>query len=101
MTRLEITWIKVADEREPSEFNYNTKYELVLEVDANDIRADDNGECRILIGETNIDRGTEPIDENGNVETPYRDGAHLCWDAVRLNLPGYAVYGNRSTKINI
>jgi hypothetical protein len=102
MTRLEITWEKVRDERGKvidDEYNFKTKYELVLEVGPSDIRADDNGECRILIGETNIDRGTDPIDEKGNVETPFRDGVHIQWDSERLKIPGFAVYDGRSTKV--
>ena len=44
--------------------------------------------------------GREPL--NGEeVDTPFRDGCHAQWDADVLNIPAYAVYGKRHTKVKI
>lgn len=43
--------------------------------------------------------GRAPIDRDGRVETPFRDGAHLACDAATLGLPAFAVYGDTATRI--
>lgn len=40
-----------------------------------------------------------PIDDNGFVETPFRDGAHALWDRETLGLRAWAVYKKTRTEV--
>lgn len=42
----------------------------------------------------------EPINHDGTVETPFRDGAHARWDSERLGLLAVAICGSVTTEIN-
>lgn len=95
--RLEITW---ARSTEPG-YDWLATYELVLPVRATDIRDEEHrrGFLRIPMGATRRGGSQEPIDKDGNVETPFRDGCHIRWDAAVLGLEAWAVYGDRRTQI--
>lgn len=46
------------------------------------------------------DGGGEPV-FGDTVDTPFRDGCRAQWDSRVLNIPAYAVYGKKSTKVVI
>lgn len=39
--------------------------------------------------------------EHGVIETPFRDGAHIQWDATALNLPPYVTCERKAQSVNI
>ncbi len=43
----------------------------------------------------------EPLNPDGTVDTPFRDGCHIQWDSRVLRIPAYAVYGKKFTKVEI
>ena len=44
-------------------------------------------------------RGKPPMWENGNINTPFRDGVHIAHDAKALNLPAFAICDGRIRKL--
>jgi hypothetical protein len=105
--RLELRW---RDAKEPGDFgNYwECDYVLVLHKrHKGDIRCDSK---RGLAGRKDVEivmnttkrSGSGPICRfTGNVDTPYRDGAHAKWDAAALGgLPVFATYGNHATDVS-
>jgi len=85
-------------------------YELVVMLGGHDIRRDlADGEQRsrymaIPLGGTRRGgSGRDPLMTNDRgevvVDTPFRDGSHILWDAAQLRLPAYAVWGDRFTKL--
>jgi hypothetical protein len=45
--------------------------------------------------------GLQPIDKNGKLELPFRDGAHIKHDAVHMNLPAYAICDDIVEKLDL
>lgn len=85
-------------------------YEMVVLLGEYDIRRDaPDGEQRSrymaipLGGTRRSGSGLDPLTTNecGEVivDTPFRDGSHILWDAAQLKLPAYAVWGDRFTKL--
>lgn len=72
------------------------KYELVY-------RHFTDGIVKLSFGETKRESGmmTPPIDEDGKIDLPIRDGAHIKHDALSLNLPAYAICDNKVEKIDL
>lgn len=73
---------------------------LVIPLRHLDIRAEHDGkhgvwnEHHAMIGFTRSTGGSRPV-RSGNVETPFRDGAHAGWDSESLrDIPIYAVCEN-------
>jgi hypothetical protein len=95
---LEITW---KAEEDDAGNNWLAVYELVMPVQKNDIRDKGDGFMRLEIGKTKVRVGAKefPINKEGDVETPFRDGCHAKWDAETLAVEAWAVYGNRKTRI--
>lgn len=107
-TRLEMRWrpITEAERRDGDDYPYTVvcDYDLVLELDELDIRgevyADDElverkRETRVSLGGT---RSTGTVEtrlnlQRGEIQTPFRDGAHILWDQMKLRLPAYVVVG--------
>lgn len=97
--RFEFRWVKTGETWAQRECIYS----LVFPLREHDIRKEDeNGKIITLehfaeIGRTKVNggRGDAPI-FNGNVDTPYRDGAHSKWDreALGVNFPIVAVCGD-------
>ncbi|MEO7716281.1 MAG: hypothetical protein ABIY70_08755 [Capsulimonas sp.] len=78
-------------------------YFLCLPIREGDVRSEgehfSDGVLRIVMGST---RCTGPISKyvhEGEVSAPYRDGRHIEWDALRLNLRAFAVFGDDVTRI--
>lgn len=92
---LELTWKKATEKG----FNWRAEYELVIPVREIDVRSKD-GVFRVKLGGTNVETTQKgfPI-EDGKVSVPYRDGAHMKWDAEALGLEAWAVYGETRTRI--
>ena len=92
---LELTWSKSTEKG----FNWHAEYELVIPVRDADIRSE-NGVFRVKLGGTNIETSTKDFPmEDGAVSVPYRDGAHMKWDAEALGIEAWAVYGEKRTRI--
>lgn len=50
---------------------------------------------RAMLGGCHRRGGRQDIlEHNGDISIPYRDGAHILWDAEKLNLPMYVVAGD-------
>lgn len=103
LPRLEFTWRKQGSRWSERVCDYF----LVLPIDELDIRSNTAEKCgvydewRVYIGQTRV-CGDEkrPIDEDGKVETPFRDYTHMMRDAKSLgSLPKYAVCEDVFTKI--
>lgn len=58
------------------------------------------GHCMTLpLGRTTVEGGQadgEPIDHDGKISLPFRDGTHIHHDAAHLKLPAFAVLGDRA-----
>lgn len=77
--------------REPRK--WECKYFLAIPCSRFDIRAE--GKCvRAELGGTSIHFGSAartPLEDDGSIYTPFRDGVHVKYDATALGLPAYAV----------
>lgn len=60
-------------------------YELVYEHFTGEVE-------KVKMGETKRESGSGkfPIDEDGKLDLPFRDGVHIKHDALKLKLPAYA-----------
>jgi hypothetical protein len=102
--RLELRWRKTGNDWTQRECDYN----IVIPLREHDIRREDEDgnkvrdELTIHIGSTSVEggRAEEPVYENGDIDTPFRDGAHALWDSEVLNgMPIYAVCGDKAQEI--
>lgn len=57
-----------------------------------------SGVIRTKLGGTKTHTMKEPV-YDGQVDTPFRDGAHIRWDGLALGLKAYAVYQNHRSLI--
>ena len=98
-TRLELRWRQIP--RDEDGYTMVCDYELVLELDELDIRGevyDDDGglvrrdrEKRLTLGGTRTTGNTQRLLRNGEIDTPFRDGSHILWDALKLKIPAFVV----------
>ena len=102
--RLQFTWRPLTEDWGKRECLYS----VVIPLQAHDIRRergddpDARSEWHAVLGITVVDGGGRPVLPNGEVNTPYRDGAHAIWDNEHLgNLPIYAVCGKYVHKIKV
>lgn len=92
---------------------WNVEYYLRLPLRETDIRREDadgnkvQDSLKVPLGGTAVTgspdspyHGTDRYGEN-EVGTPYRDGAHIKWDARLLHLPAFAVYKDTITEIKV
>ncbi|WP_148039091.1 hypothetical protein [Brevibacillus gelatini] len=72
------------------------KYELVYKHFTGDI-------VKVTIGQTERKTGRTkpPIGEDGEIDLPFRDGAHIKHDAIHLNLPAYAICDDIVEKLDL
>lgn len=102
--RLQIRWEPAfTDARSDDATPWVAHYELIIPVRPLDCRATDiltknTGLMCIPLGCTSRTGGGRPVRE-GVVDTPFRDGIHMNWDAEALNLPKYAICGEVWTRI--
>lgn len=94
-TRLELRWREIAETNDRGSWNYQCDYQLVLELDQWDMRGevyDDDGNLvrrerqKVLtLGGCRSDRSRSPLDLGiREIDTPFRDGAHIQWDHLAL-----------------
>lgn len=98
LPRLQLTWVGTDN---PCE--WRCLYCLLVPVDKYDIRnTDECGFTFATFGATKATFGAprEPVERDGEIMTPFRDGAHASWDSWRLRIPAYAVYGGRCKAID-
>ena len=101
--RLQLTWIE--QERDADGYDLRCDYELVFPLREIDIRretdAGDVAEFRASLGCMRTQRRKHGLVDfdRGEIETPYRDGAHICWDSQTLNLPAFVVCGTQAMRI--
>jgi hypothetical protein len=87
--RLELVWKKM---REPKDgYTWYCRYDLVKNHLVGEIN-------RIPLGGTRSSGYHDGV--NGTVGTPFRDGAHILFDARELRLPAYAICGKNVTKLD-
>lgn len=111
--RMQLRWVEgVKLDPEASATEWYCIYEIVIAIDALDVRADEFCqkheylksdarplEAAVEFGRTRKWGDWSPIGVGGCVRTPFRDGAHVKWDARQLGLPAFAVYGDDFTEI--
>ncbi len=102
MPRLQLTWEKLKKPRDG--MNWFCHYELLMPLDKHDIRRGSRGKkefLRLKLGGTHVGKsdGRTPEWDNGDIDKPFRDGAHIQWDARLLKLPMFVVYGNKAQRI--
>lgn len=111
IARLELTWTKDDDSGE----RWTCNYDMVLPLGEVDCRGTfdqkparkrpklhrmvwlDRDNCkRIPLGRTttNGSRRTTRLWPNGEIETPFRDGAHIQWDSEQLGLRKFVIFGD-------
>ncbi|MFS1518576.1 hypothetical protein V1503_19245 [Bacillus sp. SCS-151] len=89
--------LQIRCEHEEGDYIFQTwKYELVYEHFTGEI-------AKIMMGETKRESGSgeKPIGEDGLLELPYRDGAHIKHDAIMFNMPAYAICDDTVQKIDL
>lgn len=96
--RFEFNWRKIDD------YNFECDYSLVIPLGKYDVRREKNDEMyyeederKVTINTTTINTGAEDYPYfGGDLDTPFRDGAHVQWDKKNMNVdyPIYIVYGN-------
>lgn len=80
--RLEITWHPM--ERSHDGYNMMIRYDLVKRHLCDEIH-------RVPLGATRTTATKVDRDQNGILFTPFRDGAHIAFDARELRLPAYVI----------
>lgn len=100
--RLELRWVKDGD----SWYARECVYSLVIPLGEFDIRSTDREdrprELALEMGRTRVSGGDgNPPIYDGEVDTPFRDGAHAQWDCEALggHLPIVAVCGDVATLV--
>lgn len=100
LPRLQLTWEEL-EKRDADGYNWICRYELILPLPKYDIRNDGKdgkvgkgpGYYTADLGGTRTTREGGP-NRYGTLDTPFRDGAHIAWDSVTLNLPAFVVWGD-------
>ena len=87
--RLEIRWTKLDGYITQASYNLVTRHFLGHVV-------------RYPLGMTRCCgyHAVESLVHEGDVPTPLRDGAHILHDMAHLNLPGFAIYEGKVTKLS-
>lgn len=106
-TRLELRWDPIDPRENNHGANWYCRYDLVLELDEYDGRREkyEDGELietkedlRVSLGGTFAERSRGPVYDDG-IDTPYRDSAHIKWDAKKLGLRMFVVCGEKAMEI--
>jgi len=86
--RLEIVW-----DHEEGSMEWTARYRLVYGHLLDDI-------VLVPLGQTKVSgRMREPVDADGTIDLPFRDGAHLHHDCEHLNLRAFVRYGSHVCEI--
>ncbi|KAF6630537.1 hypothetical protein H6F38_13985 [Paenibacillus sp. EKM208P] len=92
LPRLQIKCVNISSDYRITEW----KYELVYKHFDNDIAYVSLGSTKRETGRTEI-----PLNEDGTLDLPFRDGVHIKHDAIQLNLPAFAICGDIIQKIDL
>lgn len=102
--RLQLEWFDV----DPENMEYKCVYTMRL-YSPLDIRADDTGNpAEVVINMSGCDdqsactkvTGSGPGEyDDGNIGLPFRDGAHIFYDHIKLKLPMYIVYKDKMRRL--
>ena len=87
--RLEMVW---EEGKFPRDYQYRCAYRLVYRHLLGHLVA-------VPLGETMVG-STKPPDHFGEIDTPFRDGAHIKSDARQLGLPAYVRWGDKVERID-
>jgi len=99
LPRLQLTWEKLP-ERDDDGYTWLIKYELLIPLPTHDIRNGNKwGFLAASLGGTRTDRDGTP-DRWGKLDTPFRDGAHVTWDAIHLGVPAFVVWGDKYRRLD-
>lgn len=89
LPRLQLTWEKL-----PEPDKWVCKYEMLMPLPKGDIRNERKwGFLAASLGGTKVGSSQGPV-KLGKLDTPFRDGAHILWDAIHLAMPAFVVYGD-------
>lgn len=98
LPRLQLTWEKLA-KRDEDGYTWMCKYEMLMPLPLHDIRNERKwGFYAASLGGTRSDRSGPP-DRWGKLDTPFRDGAHIIWDAIHLGMPAFVVYEGKYRRL--
>ncbi len=111
--RLQIEWERGEDEEDTGMPVWLAWYELIMPTVPGDCRTSckarprmdtavtwhDGANIHVRMGFTRCTGGLPPVNSRGEVDTPFRDGVHIQWDAERLKLPAFAVWGDRASDV--
>lgn len=105
LPRIQMTWLR--GDRTPDDagrYTWFCRYDLIVPIADLDIRNDGHksGMAVAPLGLTRTGYGRDrtPVEESGRLDTPFRDGAHAKWDAIRLGWPAFVVYGDIAERID-
>lgn len=90
--RLQIKCVNISGDYTETEW----KYELVYRHFTNEISYVSMGNTKRETGKTEI-----PLNEDGTLDLPFRDGAHIKHDAIQMNLPAFAICGDIIEKLDL
>ena len=94
LPRLQLTWEQTANPEK-----WLCKYEMLMPLPKWDIRNERKwGFYAASLGGTEVGRQGPP-DRWGKLDTPFRDGAHVLWDAIHLGMPEFVVYGEKYRRL--
>lgn len=93
--RLELRWHKLGG----TQNKYRCEYSFVLPITQGDAREGSyvchGSELRFEMGWTEVDGRQEdsfPLDKDGVLHVPFRDGHHIAWDSHMTKFPAYVVW---------
>ena len=98
LPRLQLTWTRTG------KGCWECSYDLFIPIGENDCRGEsDGGGPGYTTAHFNTTEasggGASPVCPGGSLRSPYRDGAHIKWDAKRLGLPAFVVYNRKVNPI--
>lgn len=101
--RLELRWRPSNPEQDDTDLNWACDYVLVIHrATVGDMRSNRGDTYAVKAVEYVLNtsyRGSSVEPYAG--DTPFREGAHIQWDSVALNIPAYSVYKGKRKKLKI
>lgn len=89
--RLEIRWHNESDDGYLTRWDYTLIYRHLL----GHLIAVPLSQTRITGG-----NGSPPI-HNGRIQTPFRDGVHICHDTHHLGIPAFGIVGDKIVRLTM
>lgn len=87
--------------RRRGDYEWHCEYFMSLPLQEHDIRRPARGYLKLQLGGTLLSKSSQERtpDFYGEIETPFRDGAHIRFDMERLRLPGFVTYNGKTEPI--